>query len=107
LYIVSLAGWLAGWLAGCVCDMIACRANRISSGSLAIVFRVDDENGGIGIAGHCRRYVIIGIYRTLFLVSTKMAIWGQKAGFRSLIETDANRHCMAYFGLAWFLLASL
>jgi hypothetical protein len=31
---------------------VACRACRISGGSVAIVFRVDAEIGGIGIAGN-------------------------------------------------------
>jgi hypothetical protein len=34
-----------------------------------------------------------------------MAISGQKAGFRTLVETGANLAGFSVFGLAWFLLA--
>ena len=34
------------------CDMIACRACRIMSDRVAIVFRVDAEIGGTGIVRH-------------------------------------------------------
>jgi hypothetical protein len=67
------------------------------SDRVTIVFRVDDEIGGIGIAGQYRLGMIIGIYRTHFPVSTKMAISGVFPRFGALVETGANRHCMARF----------
>jgi len=89
------------------CDMIACRACRIMSDRVAIVFRVDDEIGESGIMRHYRRCVIIGIYGSLLPVSIILAISGQKAGFGRVVETGGKGHCMARNGLARVLLIKL